>query len=58
MFQFFLIVAALQRTPSPINDFRTIHAFQCEYGGGGGHVFEPAAPEENEERVLTSPTHV
>jgi hypothetical protein len=55
MFQLLLLVAALQRTPSAIGDFRSIHAFQCEYGGGGGHIFEPTAPEENEERVLTSP---
>ena len=55
MFQLFLLVAALQRTSSPIDEFRSIHAFQCEYGGGAAWYFEPAGPEENEERVLTSP---
>jgi len=56
MFQLLLLVAALQRPASPTDEFRSIHAFQCEYGGGAGHIFEPIAPEEEaEERVLTSP---
>jgi hypothetical protein len=56
MFQLLLLVAALQRPASPTDEFRAIQAFQCDYGGGAGHIFEPTAPEEGaEERVLTSP---
>lgn len=55
MFHLFLLITALQRPPSPIDEFRSINAFQCEYGGGAGHIFEPTASEEIEERVLTSP---
>jgi hypothetical protein len=55
MLQLFVLLAALQRTQSPVDEFRSIQAFRCESHGGTGHPFEPARPEENEERVVTSP---
>ena len=58
MLELFLLLTALQQAPSSTDEFRSIHAFQCEYAGGAGHVFEPAAPEEKEERLLTSPPNL
>jgi hypothetical protein len=55
MLQLLLLLGALHQAKSPIDEFQAIHAFQCNYVGGGGHVFEPARFEENEERILTSP---
>lgn len=55
MLQLFLVLGALQHTQSPIDEFRAIGAFQCHMIAGSGHDYAPALPEQNEERVLTSP---
>jgi len=54
MVHLLLLLAALQQTQLPIDEFRSIQAFQCNPMGGGGHNFEPIRPEENEEPLAMS----
>src|SRR4051812_17719159 len=58
MLQLFLILVTLQRNPSSIDEFRSIHAFQCDFGGGGGHNYEDGGGNTNEERLITSPPYM
>jgi hypothetical protein len=57
--QLFLILVTLQRNPSSIDEFRSIRAFQCDFGGGGGgHIYEDGGGNTNEERLITSPPYM
>ena len=58
MLHLFLILITLQQKPTPIDDFRSIRAFRCDFGGGAGHVYEDGGGDTNEERLITSPPYM
>jgi hypothetical protein len=54
-----LILATFQQTPSSaIADFRSIRTFPCDFGGGGGHVFDERGGDTDGARVITSPPYM
>ena len=52
------LLMTLQQNPAPLEVFRSIHAFQCDFIGGAGHVYEDGGGNTNEERVITSPPYM
>ena len=58
MFHLSLLLITLQQNPAPIDVFRSIRAFQCDFGGGSGRVYEDGGGNNNGERVITSPPYM
>ena len=58
MLHLFLILITLQQQPTPIDEFRSIRAFQCDFGGGSGHIFDDGRGNTDGDRVITSPPYM
>jgi hypothetical protein len=58
VFHLFLVLIIVDQQPSSVDDFRSIRAFQCDFGGGAGHVYEDGGGNPDDERRVTSPPYM
>jgi len=58
VFHLFLVLIIVDQQPSSVDDFRSIRAFQCDFGGGAGHVYEDGGGNPDDERRITSPPYM
>jgi hypothetical protein len=57
MLQLLLLLLMFQRNQA-IDEFRSIHAFQCDFFGGEGHTYEDGGGNTNDQRIITSPPYM